>query len=493
MIRNVVVLVFGLFLLDTKAAVNQDIEFINLSVGFQYEHLLPENLHNKRLRFEGTYTRITSIFHQRKNNTILFNPKRKGTGTLIIKNTRNKILQKINVDVKKVNLHKIAKEVSDLLITIDGIEIKILNNKVIIDGEILLPKEMDRIDAVVEEYGLDLVKSFVTLSPKAQTQLALLIEKKIGYLIPPNEVRVIAHNNRFVLEGQVESEAQKKRAYLIATLYTRFDAERTTGNLRQRSSVMMVKNNIVVHTKPVDNREKLIQIIVHYVELQKSYNKSFAFQWAPQIGNDTYIETSYGQGRFRFIPTVTATISNFFPKLNWAKSFNFARILHNANLTLQNNTQGSINHTTQIPYTIRNSDGELQTTSAAATIHTKVTPTIIGLQEKTVQMKVTVQVGSFGGTTANGPITNNRTIDTQLHVRDRRSAVLGGLISSHLSKDYNRLPGLPAKTTPIINLLSSKKYDTNKGQFVVFITPIIRSSASTGVDRIRNKFKLDGD
>ena len=473
-----------------SAKVNKDIEFLNLSVGFQYEHNLSEFYKGKNLKFEGTYTRFTSIFYKKSENKLLFKPRRIGTGTLIIKSTKNKILQKMNIDVKKVNLHKIAKEVSDLLITIDGIEIKILNNKVIIDGEVLLAKEMNRIDTVVDEYK-PAVKSLVILSPKAQIQLARLIEKEIGYLTPPNEVRVKVTHNRFILEGEVESQPQRARAELIANLYTQFDAKEKLINVR-RKQIHSVTNLIKLHQAEEDSRKTIIQIIIHYVELQKSYNKGFIFQWTPQIADRTSV-TAGTTGSSFLTSAITATINNFFPKLNWAKSFNFVRVLHNSNLILEDGKTGNISVDTETPYTARTKDGEISVVTAKSTINTTITPKIIGPRKDTVHMEVKVRVGSLGGATDAGPITNNRSINTSLHVRAGLSAVIGGLISSSLSKDYNRLPSQSVKETPIINLVSSKNYETSKGQFVVFITPIIRGSASSGVDRIKKKFKLDGN
>ncbi len=473
--------------------VNKDIEFLSLSVGFQYEHKLLKSLRGKRLKFEGTYYRYAPVTFNKKENTLLFNPKRKGTGTLIIKNTRNKILHKINVDVKKVNLHKLAKEIGDLLITIDGIEIKILNNKVVIDGEVLLPKEMDRIDTIVNEYKKIYVTSLVTLSPKAQVQLARLIEKKIGYLTPPDEVRVTATHNRFVLEGEVGSQEQRARAELIANLYTQYDAEKTSI---RRKQVSLVTNLIQLRpTKPPDKRKKIIQVVVHYVDLQKSYDKGFSFQWTPQITDNTGVTARIGgNGGLGLTSAITATISNFFPKLNWAKSFNFARVLHSSNLTLEEGVGGTISTTEQVPYTVRKGDGELSVATAQATISTEIKPTIIGLRKDTVHMEVNVTIGSFAGSVANGnPITNTRKIKTSLHVRGGLSAVLGGLIRSSLSQDYNRLPSGSVAQTPIINLVSSKKYDTSKSQFVVFITPFIKGTASAGVESIKRKFKVDGN
>ena len=70
------------------------------------------------------------------------------------------------------------------------------------------------------------------------------------------------------------------------------------------------------------------------MELNKDYADSFRFQWTPALAKD---ETKFsfhsgGGGLGAVGGIISGTISNFLPKLNWAKSFGFARILHSANV-----------------------------------------------------------------------------------------------------------------------------------------------------------------
>ena len=88
---------------------------------------------------------------------------------------------------------------------------------------------------------------------------------------------------------------------------------------------------------------------------------------------------------------------------------------------------------------------------------------------------------------------NERAINTSLYVRSGLSAALGGLISSGISRDYNRLPAAKTGGRPLISLFAARNYDTARTQFVVFVTPIIKSSASLGVQRIKKKFQVDKD
>ena len=69
-------------------------------------------------------------------------------------------------------------------------------------------------------------------------------------------------------------------------------------------------------------------------------------------GNGTHVTASWGNSpglRTGLSGTLTATVSNFLPKLNWAKSFNFARVLHNSSLLMENKTPGTISTNTTVP------------------------------------------------------------------------------------------------------------------------------------------------
>lgn len=489
----------GIFSLKAGAAddVDENQDFVTLAIGEQYDHPLPEEYKSLRLKFEGNYTKYTQLFYIKKQNVIRFVPKRKGVGALVIKNLRtNRIIRKLNISVKNTFLHRVANEISDLLTPVDGIRVRILNNKVIIDGEILLPRDMIRIQTVVKEYGKN-VSSLVTFSPDAQNQVARLIEKEIGN----PSVTVKAVYNRFILEGTVDTGEEKERAVLIANLYTQYDEAMAGGKLMKKS-FKSVTDRIRVREdeeKPQeDKRKKLIHVTVHYVELKKDYNKGFLFQWTPVIGKDgTRITATYGgQGAARsggLHSVLSAIIQNFLPKLNWAKSFGFARVLHNSSLIMEEGVKGVISSKVNVPITISTPSGVQATTQPRAMINTVVTPNVTGPRKDTVQMAVQFTVSSPVGQSQGNPVIAERTISTSLHVRSGLSAALGGLISASVTRDYNRLPKDNTGGHPIISLFSSKNYDANRSQFVVFVTPIIKSSASLGVERIKEKFQVNQD
>ena len=493
------VLAFGLMGAYGFSAPTKHLESLLLYVGVQYDYPLPEDLKGKKLKFEGPFRRYTGLSHNVAENMLRFTPKRTGVSALNIKDPKGRILKKLALKVGKTNLQQTATEIQSLLRMVDGIQIKILNNRVVIDGEILVPKDMRRIHDVVQEYK-GKATSLVALSPLAQKKVAKFIEREINN---PN-VAVRSANGVLILEGTVETLKDKARAEEIAYLYLPdhiMDAAVGAGRVKEWKRKPVI-NYIVAkeerrqkRKKPKDDRKKLIQLVVHYVELNKNYSDSFRFQWAPQIADNTHFMFQSGTSGLGSVGGMIAgTINNFLPKLNWAKSFGFARILHSANVITEENQTATINSTTMTPFLATQGANGEQTVAVSDTgVQMSIQPKVVGPRKDSVRLSnIKFRVRDIVGSTGNSPITTNRSLNTNIYVQNGLSAVIGGVISNSTFSDYNREPPNSSGGTPLLSFLSSKKFNRTQSQFVVFVTPIIKSSASSGVSRIKQKFKLSG-
>ncbi len=473
-------------------------ESIPLYMGIQYDYKLSKSLKGKKLKFEGSYKRYTGLKHNAVTGVIRFTPRKKGVGALNIKDASGRILKKLTLTVGKTNLQQAATEIQSLLRTVDGIQVKILNNKVVVDGEIIVPKDMRRIHDVVQEYA-GKATSLVTLSPLAQNKVAKFIEKEIN---DPN-ITVRATNMVFILEGFANEQSEIDRAVQITQLYLPdhiTDRAVSEQKVKEWSRVPYL-NHIKLRPKKVDGRSKLIQLIVHYVELNKDYADSFRFQWTPALAKD---ETKFsfhsgGGGLGAVGGIISGTISNFLPKLNWAKSFGFARILHSANVITEdvgdtNGPGARLAAKKRTPYQGSVGQSGEQGLLMAETGITELTikPRVVGPRSDSVHLDITFQVDNLVGSAGGQPITTNRAISTRIHVQSGLSAVIGGIISNKTFSDYNREPPNAVKN-PVFSFLSAKKFHRSQSQFIVFVTPIIKSSASSGVKRIKKKFKLSSN
>ena len=481
---------FSFISLGQEPGEGQRLETILLYVGIQYDHTLPKELKGKKLKFEGPYKRYTGLKHNSATGTLRFTPRKPGISALNIKSPSGQILKKLTLKVQKSDLQQTATEIQSLLRNVDGIQIKILNNRVIIDGEIVVPRDMKRIHEVVNEYR-GKATSFVTLSPLAQNKVAKFIEKEIGN---PN-ITVRAVNMTLILEGFVDDKGERKRAEEMALLYLPdkiSDLAVKQGKVMQAQKIPIL-NYIKVREKKTDGRKKLIQLIVHYVELNKDYADSFRFQWTPGIADKTKFTFTSGLGGAlgNTVGMLAGTINNFLPKLNWAKSFGFARILHSANVITEEDKPASIVANKQVPYQVTSNQGQQVVAVAESGITMNLTPKVVGPRGDSVQLsQVQFQVSNIVGTAGTRPITTNRTLSTSIHVQNGLSAVMGGIISNKTFTDYNKAPPNSGNTPPLFSFLASKNFNRSQSQFVVFVTPIIKTSASSGVKRIKRKFKI---
>lgn len=436
----------------------------------------------------GTYKGTLELKWDPEGRVLRINPKREGNGTLIIQDPRtNKVLRKYVFQVKKTNVLTVAREIRSLLGDIEGINIRVIANRVVVDGQILLPKDMNRIHSVVKQYG-GLASSIVTLSPIAQVKIAELIERDINN----PEVHVRAVNGKFLLEGVANDASEKDRAEIIAKTYVPdiiVDDAVADKKLLQRK-VDVVINLITIKPAPPAEPDKLVSITVHFVELQKDYSKGFRFQWTPDIGDNTQLQfQTGGRSPGGVISTITGTVTNLLPKLNWAKQHGFARVLQSSTIIIQDRREGVLNNITRLPYQVVNQEGQPSTNFEEAGLRTALMPEILGSRSDSIKLSMRFAIKSLLSYTPQGPTTSSSEIQTVVTIRSGQSAAVGGLITSDSGTNYNKLPP-NASANPLISLYASKDFRRNRSQFVVFVTPAIKSSASAGTEQIKRKFRL---
>lgn len=470
----------------TFAQKSHPIKIVNLMVGSQHDEPLDEV--PKSLSFKGNYKGYTDVKYMGEAQVLRFNPRKTGTKTLTLHDGNGKVVIEYTLDIKKSDLTKVIYEIRSLLGEIEGISIKIVNNRVVVDGQVLLPSDMNRIYSVVQQYGAQ-AASIVTLSPIAQRKIASYIERDINN----PEIHVRSVNERFILEGLASSQAEKDRAEVIAKMYVPdlvVEDAVAAEKIKKRSGPPVINLINIKEAGPAPPA-KIIQLNVHYVELKKDYNRGFRFQWTPTLQDGSQItykaDSNSGGG---VVSTITGTIENLLPKLNWAREHGFARVLQSTSLIVQDRKEGNIQSMQRIPYAMLTAQGIPQTAVEEVGIRTQITPGIIGPRSDSIELVMNFTLSSFLGKSSSGmPITSNNNIVTTVVVRSGQSAAIGGLISNTTNTDFNKLPQNNAEN-PLLSLYASKDFARNQSQFVVFVTPVIKASASDGAERVKEKFRL---
>jgi pilus assembly protein CpaC len=338
------------------------------------------------------------------------------------------------------------------------------------------------------------VLRLVELSPQTQ----LIIAKKIQDEIQKSnfkDVTVRVVNGLFWVEGVVNSQGEKDDVARIVEAYL---PDQIQNLARREDAVQSTKKPPYLNLLAVNEKKKqeplpkLFKITAQFVELTKAYDKTFGFSWTPTIGagggSIQVGKTASGGVTTSSQGTLAATISNLFPKLNSAKSAGHARVIQSGVIVVKNETEGSINKTTKIPYAIGTGDN-LKSGTAVAGFELTVKPKM--LQEEKIELKIGVSIKATTGD-ATAPTELDNSIKTEIVVKSQESAVIGGVVSSKFVTDFDRDP--PTEETiengsALFSFLKSKKYSTNRSQFVMFVTPEIIESAATGTSEIERKFR----
>lgn len=459
------------------------------------EFLIP----NVPLSFKGS---VELVEMQRIKGTDMFRilPTKDGNGIITVHNKKTgQIYLEIRLDIRQQGVEKNLREIQALLGDIEGVEYKIVNGKILLDGYVLLPKDLIRIGNVLKQFTPEVVKSLVSLSPIARKKIVEYISRDVNN----PEVTVTAVGDFIKLEGNVNSEAEKQKVADIVNLYLPdivtekvdgLDNVEIKGRRFSGNGESLIINLIVVRKQEevVIPPPKMIQVVLHFVEFSDRYLKSFQFKFSPSLStisnsaNGAAAAAAPGRTPSTFSETVNL-IDNLLPKINWARNHGFLRVLDTASVLTQDKSPATINRQFNVtPGATAAAAGAAAAAAPAqstAQLFMSVTPTIKSERSGLIELNLNVNTTPAGGAS----IAPTTSISTKISVRDRSSAAFGGIINKKSSNDY----GGPAGTEgSVITLNHGKKYEKSNGNFVVFVTPIIKSSASTGVEQIKKKFRM---
>ena len=464
---------------------------LNLVVGLEHdeEFLIPDVLISI-----GGRTEAFDIKRIAGTDFFRITPKKAGNGVTTLKDKKTgQILVEIRYDIRDDSIEKTLREMQAMLADIEGIEFKIINNLVYIDGFVLIPHDLIRIAQVITPFK-DRVQSLVTLSPLARKKIADFITNDINN----PEVKITAVGDFLKLEGQVNSQAEKDRIKQIVSLYIPDIVTEVAPNQehikifgRKTGTIESLIIDLITVKKDEEKVEpppKMIQIVAHFVKFGDNYGKSFSFRFSPFFSAQGAGAAAGATPSNSSIGDTINLLNNLLPKLNWAKSHGFAKVLDTASVLVQDKGNGFINRkittpAAPLPPTIA---GGLPTPQFVdATVQLSVTPTIKSERSGLIELKnLTVLVSTAGEGAVEKVSSTN--VNTTISVRDRQSAAFGGVIKKSSETSF----GSPGNEQAIVTFTAAKKYDRVNSQFVVFVTPIIKSSASAGVEQVKKKFRL---
>lgn len=435
---------------------------------------------------------------------IIFKGLKPGRTTVLIRDNLGDIRLQYTVVVTATGKSNTVSELRELIGDVEGLEIGIKGGKVFVGGEIVVPDDIGRVSQVLASYPD--VLTLIELSPQTQRVIA----RKMSDELAKNnlkDVTVRVVNKVFWLEGVVSNKEKKGLAVTIARAYLPPKIVNLSANSSRYATPQtdeIIDFIAVNEKKEPQPAPKMVKITSQFVELSKSYNKVFAFKWAPLMGEDgsqiQFGQTADGNLTGRGSDgSLSATISNLFPKLNAAKSAGYARTIQSGMVIVRDGFEqgGQINKQTKIPYSL--GTGEFAKASEANVgLKLDVKPKI--LEQEKLELGITLDVSVAVPSGSAAPVTTQNVITTNVVLKSKESAAIGGVVQNTSVTDYDNTGNDPAPQqpasgqsagagSPLFRLYRSKSYSTNKSQYVIFVTPEIIESASAGTEEIRRKFR----
>lgn len=468
---------------------------LNLIAGMKHDEEI--SIPEIPLTYKGGGVDLIDMQRIKGTDTFRILPTKVGNGIVTIHNKKTgQVLVELRVDIRDQTIEKTLREIQALLADIEGIEYKIVNNRIVLDGFVLLPKDLKRIGQVIGQFAegqQTSISSLVSLSPLAKKKIVEYIARDINN----PEITVSSIGDFIKLEGYVNSIEEKNRINDVVLLYLPdIVTEKGQENLRNisvtdrkaQTDIGTYIINLIQVRRAEEKTEpppKMIQVVMHVVEYAERYMKSFNFTFSPSLRGLGEAQTQGQANAPGSISELAAVVDNLLPKLNWARTHGYARLLDTASLLVQDKTEDA-----GLSRGFNVNNGATSTTAKpdpasnqAFTLVLKVKkPSIKSERSELVQMGLDIETTTTG-LSLNNPKTQ---VATMVSVRSRQSAAIAGIISK---KSENQFGG-PTGAGAIVTLNHGKSFTKNSSNYVLFITPIIKSSASAGVEQVKKKFRF---
>lgn len=433
---------------------------------------------------------------------IVFKPLKAGETNVSVRDAEGNMRLIFTVRVTGTNLLRVAGELRNLLRDIEGIDIRIVGPKVVVEGEVLVPTDYGRLVTVIQDPVYDkLVLNLTTLSPLAMQVLSKRIQDDINTFAPNVKTRVV--NGMIFLEGTVDNIDQARRAANVANLYLpeirpQPQLEAAREGVQRLPPRSLVQNFIVVNPPPPKKQEKLVRLTVHFVELAKDYNRVFGFKWQPGFTVDSTINVGQSEsgGAAASGISLTGTISSLLPKLQSLQKAGYARVLKTGTIIVRSGQPAKLNEQTEFPFLVQGPNGQVTPAKTPIGLVVAATPLILG-QSEDIQLDLNLNQISLVGRAPSGtaPVTSNHSVETKIYVKSGESAAVAGVNATDVGTDFNKDdPNPGAFESPsqgsLFTLMRSKNYRKKKSQFVIFVTPQIIENASEGTEDLKKNFRV---
>lgn len=378
--------------------------------------------------------------------SIYINGRSGGETTITVWDSSGAMRDEFTVRVVTTTLKEALDRAKNEFGDLDGVKVEVRGGHVEVTGEVAEPDDFRRIEGTARQDPR--IRSRVRLTHDVIGELS----DAIGKAISAPGVTVRSVRDRIVLEGVAYSASDAKRAVEIAKLYA--------------PDVLDLID--VRDTKRMVGRGKMIELTFHMMEVKKSALRQLGISWAPgavPASGTANAGTGSGAGLLSSIGDMAKSllgfVFQFIPKLKLIRERGDGRILENPSIIVKSGEDAKIFSGSEIPF-YRGQEVQFKK---------------VGVEIDAVPIEVNGGVDIKLTATLSAPSSDIRgaidthTIQTTAICPFGQSLVLANIIRNGDVKMKNRVPSDLDTSSALFTLFLSKDFQSNRSEFVVFITP----------------------
>ncbi len=357
----------------------------------------------------------------------------------------------VQVILKDVRL--IRNEVQGILGDIEGVEVRVVGERVVIDGEVYTRRDFDRIKTVADIYPNE-----VTMLARMSSSVTRLIASEINRSLIKNgyaDVRAEGIGSKIFLEGTVLKQDDLATIDTLSGAY--FD---TCVNLVRVGGVA----------------EDLVLIDIHFVELGRDILKKVGVSWDDsarfEVSSIQYtidlVQSGADTGRIQL-----EAGRNFGANLDLLDSKSIARVLANPRLVCKSGEEAEFVAGGEIPIVLILADravveykryGIILKVSPLAHRDGRVSASVAA---ENSALDFSVQVNDYPGLTT-------RAVNTYVTLDKDKVLVLSGLVDQVDAKGVDKVPVIGS--FPVLGeLFKSRDFTNQNSELVIFLTANLMS------------------
>src|SRR6266849_3942049 len=405
------------------------------------------------------------------NNQVLIIGAGEGKTTLLVWRAKGH-RKSYAISVKKQDPNEVVSEIRNLVGEMEGVTVRMVGDRIYLDGRAYTTQEADRIQQVAGLYPN--ISNFVKVTANAKELVAQTLNEafqKSG--LKGVQANVIGAT--IFLEGSVESQPDLHKAELV----TKAIGEK-------------VENLLTVGIK------RMILSEVQFVEIRRSAKDRYGAKYPTDITGTGTLNATVTKGLFPSTPwqgtaAGDAKASSDF-SVGVQTNNSYGRILAQPKLVCASGEQAEFLAGGELPIPlITNNQFTVQYKQYGIIL--KIRPTAdrngniqteIEAESSEVDASVAVSVGG----SASVPGFRTRKVKTSVTVQHGDTIVLSGVFSHDEQKFVSKLPGIGS--IPIIGeLFKNRGFDSSKRELLIFVQPKVVNPDSERIRKLIDEAKVN--